>query len=101
MHSFYLPDVFFLDWGRHTPKNYSITHAQTALDEDHYEFTDFKSRILEFLAVCKLQGLVQGKIICLIVPPGVGKTLIGKSISRALGRRFFRFSVGGSRDQRT
>ena len=73
-------------------------HAQTVLDEDHYGLTDVKSRILEVLAVGKLQGSVQGKIICLVGPPGVGKTSIGKNISRALGRRFFRFSVGGLED---
>lgn len=68
------------------------------LNEDHYGLTDVKSRILEFLAVGKLRGTVQGKIICLVGPPGVGKTSIGKSIARALGRRFFRFSVGGLTD---
>ena len=68
------------------------------LDEDHYGLTDVKSRILEFLAVGKLRCSVQGKIICLVGSPGVGKTSIGKSISRALGRRFFRFSVGGLTD---
>ncbi|KAG5221650.1 ATP-dependent Lon protease pim [Salix suchowensis] len=78
--------------------NYSISHAQTVLDADHYGLTDVKSRILEFLAVGKLRGTVQGKIICLVGPPGVGKTSIGKSIARALGRQFFRFSVGGLTD---
>lgn len=68
------------------------------LNEDHYGLTDVKSRILEFLAVGKLRGTVEGKIICLVGPPGVGKTSIGKSIARALGRRFFRFSVGGLTD---
>jgi Lon-like ATP-dependent protease len=64
------------------------------LDEDHYGLTDVKSRILEFLAAGKLCGTVPGKIICLVGPPGVGKTSIGKCISRALSRRFFRLSVG-------
>ena len=68
------------------------------LDEDHYGLTDVNSCILEFLGVGKLRGSVQGKIICLVGPPGVGKTSIGKSISGALGRRFFRFSVGGLTD---
>jgi Lon-like ATP-dependent protease len=81
---------------------HSIAHAQTVLAEDHYRLTDVKSRsILEFLAVGKLRSSVQGKIICLVGPPGVGpvaKTSIGKSISRALGRRFFNFSVGGLTD---
>jgi Lon-like ATP-dependent protease len=87
-----------IPWGRHTPENYSIPHAETVLNEDHYGLTDVKSRILEFLAVGKLRGTVEGKIICLVGPPGVGKTSIGKSIARALGRRFFRFSVGGLTD---
>ena len=97
LHSFYLLITLFfwvyIPWGRHTPENYSIMHAQTVLDEDHYGLTD-----VEFLAVGKLQGSVQGKIIRLVGPPGVGKTSIGKSISRALGRRFFGFSVSGLTD---
>ena len=68
------------------------------LDEDHYGLKDVKDRILEFLAVGKLRGTVEGKIICLVGPPGVGKTSIGKSIARALDRQFFRFSVGGLTD---
>jgi len=87
-----------IPWGQHTPENYSITHAQKVLDEDHYGLKDVKDRILEFLAVGKLRGTVQGKIICLVGPPGVGKTSIGKSIARALNRQFFRFSVGGLTD---
>lgn len=61
------------------------------LEEDHYGLKDVKDRILEFLAVGKLRGTVEGKIICLVGPPGVGKTSIGKSIARALGRQFFRY----------
>jgi Lon-like ATP-dependent protease len=68
------------------------------LNEDHYGLTDIKDRILEFLAVGKLRGTVEGKIICFVGPPGVGKTSIGKSIARALNRQFFRFSVGGLTD---
>ncbi|KIM40763.1 hypothetical protein M413DRAFT_72723 [Hebeloma cylindrosporum] len=94
----YLDWLTQIPWGRHTPENYSIPHAETVLNEDHYGLTDVKSRILEFLAVGKLRGTVEGKIICLVGPPGVGKTSIGKSIARALGRRFFRFSVGGLTD---
>ena len=69
-----------------------------AAAEDHYGLKDVKDRILEFLAVGKLRGTVEGKIICLVGPPGVGKTSIGKSIARALNRQFFRFSVGGLTD---
>ena len=87
-----------IPWGRSTPENFSLPHATRVLNEDHYGLSDIKSRILEFLAVGKLRGTVQGKIICLVGPPGVGKTSIGKSIARALGRRFFRFSVGGLTD---
>ncbi|KAF8550574.1 ATP-dependent protease La [Imleria badia] len=85
-------------WGQHSSENYSISHAQKVLDEDHYGLKDVKDRILEFLAVGKLRGTVEGKIICLVGPPGVGKTSIGKSIARALNRQFFRFSVGGLTD---
>ncbi|EIW57635.1 ATP-dependent protease La [Trametes versicolor FP-101664 SS1] len=94
----YLEWLTQIPWGRHSPENYSISHAQTVLDEDHYGLKDVKDRILEFLAVGKLRGTVEGKIICLVGPPGVGKTSIGKSIARALNRQFFRFSVGGLTD---
>ncbi|KAF9440471.1 ATP-dependent protease La, partial [Macrolepiota fuliginosa MF-IS2] len=94
----YLDWLTQVPWGQHTPENYSLTHAKQVLNEDHYSLTDVKSRILEFLAVGKLCRTVQGKIICLVGPPGVGKTSIGKSISRALGRQFFQFSVGGLTD---
>lgn len=87
-----------IPWGQHSKENYSIVNAQKILDEDHYGLKDVKDRILEFLAVGKLRGTVEGKIICLVGPPGVGKTSIGKSISRALERKFFRFSVGGLTD---
>ena len=87
-----------IPWGQHSQENYSIAHATKVLDEDHYGLRDVKDRILEFLAVGKLRGTVEGKIICFIGPPGVGKTSIGKSIARALNRQFFRFSVGGLTD---
>jgi Lon-like ATP-dependent protease len=94
----YLEWLTNIPWGVHSPENYSIANATTVLDDDHYGLKDVKDRILEFLAVGKLRGTVQGKIICLVGPPGVGKTSIGKSISRALDRQFFRFSVGGLSD---
>jgi len=94
----YLDWLTQIPWGVHSPENFNIAHASQVLDEDHYGLKDVKDRILEFLAVGKLRGTVEGKIICLAGPPGVGKTSIGKSIARALGRQFFRFSVGGLTD---
>ena len=96
-----ISDPYFLvqiPWGQHSKENYSIAHAMQVLDEDHYGLKDVKDRILEFLAVGKLRGTVEGKILCFVGPPGVGKTSIGKSIARALNRQFFRFSVGGLTD---
>ncbi|POY72470.1 hypothetical protein BMF94_4296 [Rhodotorula taiwanensis] len=94
----YLDWLTSIPWGRHTSENFDLGHATTVLDEDHYGLKDVKDRILEFLAVGKLRGTVEGKILCFVGPPGVGKTSIGKSIARALERQFFRFSVGGLSD---
>ncbi|CAI0381777.1 unnamed protein product [Linum tenue] len=94
----YLDWLTALPWGNYSDENFDVLHAQQILDEDHYGLSDVKERILEFIAVGKLRGTAQGKIICLSGPPGVGKTSIGKSIARALNRKFFRFSVGGLSD---
>ncbi|RKP23072.1 P-loop containing nucleoside triphosphate hydrolase protein, partial [Syncephalis pseudoplumigaleata] len=94
----YLDWITQVPWGRRNPENFSIPHAMRVLDEDHYGLKDVKDRILEFIAVSKLRGTVQGKILCLVGPPGVGKTSIGKSVARALSREFYRFSVGGLTD---
>ncbi|KAJ3299653.1 ATP-dependent Lon protease pim1 [Borealophlyctis nickersoniae] len=94
----YLDWLTQIPWGIHSEENFDIKHATTVLDEDHYGLKDVKERILEFIAVGKLRGTVEGKIICLVGPPGVGKTSVGKSIARALGREFYRFSVGGLAD---
>merc|ERR1719446_1289492 len=87
-----------LPWGKASEDNSNIDQAARILDEDHYSLEDVKEGILEHMAVSFLKGNVQGKIMCLVGPPGVGKTSIGKSIARALDRKFFRFSVGGLHD---
>ncbi|KAK4282721.1 hypothetical protein QN277_014065 [Acacia crassicarpa] len=94
----YLDWLTALPWGEYSDENFDVIGAQKILDEDHYGLSDVKERILEFIAVGKLRGTSQGKIICLSGPPGVGKTSIGRSIARALNRKFFRFSVGGLAD---
>ncbi|CAN1161604.1 Lon protease homolog 1, mitochondrial [Linum perenne] len=94
----YLDWLTVLPWGNYSDENFDVLRAQKILDEDHYGLSDVKERILEFIAVGKLRGTAQGKIICLSGPPGVGKTSIGKSIARALDRKFYRFSVGGLSD---
>lgn len=94
----YLEWITSIPWGIHTVDSFSIPSSTTILDADHYGLQTVKDRILEFLAVGKLRGTVQGKIICFVGPPGVGKTSIAKSIARALERKFYRISVGGLRD---
>jgi Lon-like ATP-dependent protease len=94
----YLDWLTSLPWGKFSLDNFDIGAARVILDEDHYGMADVKDRILEFVAVGKLRGTVQGKILCLVGPPGVGKTSIGKSIARSLNRQFYRFSVGGLSD---
>ncbi|RDL38868.1 Lon protease-like protein, mitochondrial [Venustampulla echinocandica] len=94
----YLDWLTQIPWGQRSAENFGIKHAVTVLDEDHYGLKDVKDRILEFIAVGKLRGTVEGKILCFVGPPGVGKTSIGKSIARALNRQYYRFSVGGLAD---
>ncbi|KAL7627636.1 ATP-dependent Lon protease pim1 [Parahypoxylon ruwenzoriense] len=94
----YLDWLTQIPWGQRSAENFGIQNAMKVLDEDHYGLKDVKDRILEFIAVGKLRGTVEGKILCFVGPPGVGKTSIGKSIARALNRQYYRFSVGGLTD---
>jgi ATP-dependent Lon protease len=94
----YLDWLTQIPWGQRSTENFGIPNAMKVLDEDHYGLKDVKDRILEFIAVGKLRGTVEGKILCFVGPPGVGKTSIGKSIARALNRQYYRFSVGGLTD---
>lgn len=95
----YIDWLTIVPWGIYSEETHDIAKAEKVLEEDHYGLKDIKERILEFIGVGKLTGGVKGSIICLVGPPGVGKTSIGKSIARALNRKFFRFSVGGMRDE--
>lgn len=95
----YLDWLTIIPWGINSEENSNIAQAEKILEQDHYGLEDIKERILEFIGVGKLAGGVKGTILCLVGPPGVGKTSIGKSIARALNRKFYRFSVGGMRDE--
>jgi len=88
-----------LPWGQYSQDILDLKRAKKVLDKGHDGLEDVKDRIIEFLAVGALKGEVSGSIICLVGPPGVGKTSIGKSIAESLGRKFYRFSVGGMRDE--
>jgi len=94
----YLDWLTAVPWGKHGDEVYDIAKTKATLDRDHHGLNDIKDRILEFVAVCRLKGLSQGKILCFSGPPGTGKTSIGKSIAHALNREFYRFSVGGLSD---
>jgi len=95
----YLDWLTIIPWGIYSTESHDLAEAEKILEHDHYGLEDIKQRILEFIGVAKLSGTVKGSIICLVGPPGVGKTSIGKSIARALNRKFYRFSVGGMRDE--
>ncbi|CAK0771468.1 hypothetical protein CVIRNUC_003863 [Coccomyxa viridis] len=94
----YLDWLTSLPWGKHSEERLDIDHAKQVLDEDHYGLDDVKERVLEFIAVGRLRGSTHGKILCLVGPPGVGKTSVGRSIARAINRKYYRFSVGGLSD---
>jgi ATP-dependent Lon protease len=95
----YLEWIASLPWDKETTDNLDLEHARSVLDADHYGLEQVKDRILEFLAVRRLKPDARGSILCFVGPPGVGKTSLGRSIARALGREFERISAGGVRDE--
>jgi ATP-dependent Lon protease len=95
----YLETMCSLPWNALSEEKIDVPKARTILDQDHYDLDEVKERILEFLSVKQLKPDSKGSILCLAGPPGVGKTSVGKSIARATGRKFFRFSLGGMRDE--
>ena len=95
----YLQFITDLPWSESTEDNLDLAHAQQVLDDDHYGLEKVKDRIIEYLAVLKLKGDMKSPILCLYGPPGVGKTSLGKSIAKALGRKYGRISLGGLHDE--
>ncbi|MBL8922329.1 MAG: endopeptidase La [Myxococcaceae bacterium] len=95
----YIDWVLSLPWGEETKDKLDVAEAQKVLDDDHYGLEKVKERILEYLAVQQLVGKLKGPILCFVGPPGVGKTSLGRSIARSLGRKFVRMSLGGVRDE--
>lgn len=95
----YLELLLDLPWGEFTQDNFDLKYAQKVLDKDHYGLDKVKTRILEYLAVLKLKQDMKSPIMCLYGPPGVGKTSLGRSIAKALGRKYVRMSLGGMRDE--
>jgi ATP-dependent Lon protease len=95
----YIDWILSLPWNEFTDDKLDITEAERVLEEDHYGLEKVKERILEYLAVQSLVGKIKGPILCLVGPPGVGKTSLGRSIARATGRKFVRVSLGGVRDE--
>jgi ATP-dependent Lon protease len=95
----YIEFMLDLPWGEMSKDNLDLKHAQKVLDNDHYGLESVKDRIIEYLAVLKLKGNMKSPILCLYGPPGVGKTSLGKSVARALGRKYVRIALGGMHDE--
>jgi ATP-dependent Lon protease len=95
----YLEWILDLPWNKSTEDNLDLNNARVVLDEDHYDLDDIKERILEHLAVIKLNPKTKAPILCFVGPPGVGKTSLGQSVARSMGRKFERMSLGGVRDE--
>ena len=95
----YLEYIVELPWNEYTKDNFDLKHAQKVLDKDHFGLEKIKDRIIEYLAVLKLKNDMKSPILCLVGPPGVGKTSLGKSVAKALGRKYIRMSLGGVRDE--
>ena len=95
----YLDWMIHLPWSKRTRERLDIDWAAKVLDQDHYDLKKIKERILEYIAVCKLTKGLRGPILCFVGPPGVGKTSLGQSIAKAMGRKFVRLSLGGVRDE--
>ena len=91
--------IIGIPWDERSEDVLDVAHARAILDEDHYGLEEVKERILDFIAVLSLVGHIEGQILCFVGPPGVGKTSLGRSIARALGRRFIRMALGGVRDE--
>lgn len=99
MQANYLDVLVELPWETYTPDNFDLENTQRILDADHYGMEKIKERIIEYLAVLMLKGNMKSPILCLVGPPGVGKTSLGKSIARAIGRNYIRMSLGGLHDE--
>ena len=95
----YLQTLLELPWNEYTKDNFDLERAQRILDKDHFGLEKVKERIIEHLAVLKLKGDMKSPIICLYGPPGVGKTSLGKSVAKALNRKYIRMSLGGLHDE--